>query len=59
MTTQIELNDNERATLIGVLRRLVERDPEPLSSQRQNLQTILDRLKPHKPQSLPEDASTG
>ena len=59
MTTQIELNDNERATLIGVLRRLVERDPEPLSSQRQNLQAILDRLKPQKPQSLPADASTG
>jgi hypothetical protein len=32
MTTRIELNDNERATLIGVLRRLVERDTEPLLS---------------------------
>jgi len=56
---QIELNDNERAALVAVLRRLVERDPEPLSSQRQTLQAILDRLKPLKPQSLPEDASTG
>ena len=57
--TDAALNDNERATLIGVLRRLVDFDPEPLSSQSQTLQAILDRLEPQEPQSLPEDASTG
>ena len=54
---QLDLTDNERAALIIALRRLV--DPQPLSPQNQALKAILDRLDPHKPQSLPEDASTG
>ena len=54
---RLDLTDNERAALITALRRLVE--PQPLSPQNQVLRAILDRLEPHKPQSLPEDASTG
>jgi len=54
---RLDLTDNERAALIAALRRLV--DPQPLSPQSQALQAILDRLEPHKPKSLPEDASTG
>jgi hypothetical protein len=54
---QLELTDNERAALITALRRLVE--PQPLSPQSEALRAILDRLEPHKPRSLPEDASTG
>ena len=54
---QLDLTDNERAALITALRRLVE--PQPLSPQSLALKAILDRLEPHKPRSLPEDASTG
>jgi hypothetical protein len=53
----LDLTDNERAALITALRRLVE--PQPLSPQSRTLKAILDRLEPRKPQSLPEDASTG
>ena len=59
MPTQIDLADNERATLIAVLRRLVDFDPQPLSAQSQTLKAILNRLEPQKQQSIPEDASTG
>ena len=59
MTMQIDLDDNERAALIAVLRRLVDFDPQPLSPQSRTLKAVLDRLEPHKPQSIPEDASTG
>ena len=54
---QLDLTDNERAALIIALRRLVE--PTPLSPQSQALRAILERLEPHKPRALPEDASTG
>ena len=54
---QLDLTDNERAALIIALRRLVE--PQPLSPQNQALRAILERLEPQKPQSVPEDASTG
>jgi hypothetical protein len=54
---RLELTDNERAALITALRQLI--DPQPLAPQNQALKAILDRLEPHKPQSLPEDASTG
>ena len=56
---RLDLTDNERAVLIAALRRLVDFDPQPLSSQSQALKAILERLAPYKPQSLPEDASTG
>jgi hypothetical protein len=54
---RLDLTDNERAALITALRQLI--DPQPLSPRNQALKAILDRLEPHKPQSLPEDASTG
>ena len=53
----LDLTDHERAALIAALRRLLE--PQPLSPHSRALQAILDRLEPHKPKSLPEDASTG
>ena len=53
---QLDLTDNERAVLIATLRRLIDLEPEPSA---QTLKLILDRLQPQKPQSLPEDASTG
>jgi len=53
----LDLTENERAALIAALRRLLE--PQPLSPQSQALRAVLDRLEPHKPKSLPEDASTG
>jgi hypothetical protein len=59
MMQRLDLTDNERAVLIAALRRLVDFDPQPLSPQSQALKAILERLEPHKPQSLPEDASTG
>ena len=59
MTQPLHLTDGERAALIAVLRRLIDFDPEPLSPQIQVLRAILERLEPIKPQSIPEDASTG
>jgi hypothetical protein len=59
MMQRLDLTDNERAVLIAALRRLVDFDPQPLSPQSQALKTILERLEPHKPQSIPENASTG
>jgi hypothetical protein len=59
MMQRLDLTDNERAVLIATLRRLVDFDPQPLSPQSQALKVILERLEPHKPRSLPEDASTG
>ena len=56
---RLDLTDNERAVLIAALRRLVDFDSQPLFSQSQALKAILERLEPQKPQSLPEDASTG
>jgi translation elongation factor EF-1alpha len=53
----LDLTDHERAALITALRRLLEL--QPLSPHSRALQAILDRLEPHKPKSLPEDASTG
>ena len=54
---QLDLTDNERAMLVVALRRLVESEPDALSAQ--TLEAILERLRPQKPQSIPEDASTG
>jgi hypothetical protein len=34
-------------------------DPQPLSPQIQALRAILERLDPHKPQPIPDTASTG
>jgi hypothetical protein len=59
MMQRLDLTDHERAVLITALRRLVDFDPPPLSPQSQALKAILERLEPHKPQSLPENASTG
>jgi hypothetical protein len=56
---KLDLTDNECAVLISVLRRLVDFGPEPLSPQSQTLRALLERLAPQKPQSIPEDASTG
>jgi predicted component of type VI protein secretion system len=56
---RLDLSDNERAVLITALRRLVDFDPQPLSPQIQALKAILERLDPHKPQSIPDIASTG
>jgi hypothetical protein len=56
---RLDLTDNERAILIAVLRRLVDFDPQPRSPQIQALKAILERLEPHKPQPIPETASTG
>jgi len=53
---QLDLTDNERAVLIATLRRLIDLEPE---ASAQTLKLIFDRLQPQKPQSLPEDASTG
>ncbi len=57
MMQRLDLTDNERAALIVALRRLI--DAQPLSAQSQTLKAILERLEPHKPRSLPKDASTG
>jgi hypothetical protein len=59
MMQQLDLTDNERATLITALRRLVDLDPQPLSPQIQALKAILERLEPQKPQPIPDTASTG
>ncbi len=59
MMQRLDLTDNERAVLIAALRRLFDFDPQPLSPQSQALKVILERLEPHKPRFLPEDASTG
>ena len=56
---RLDLTDNERAVLITALRRFVDFDPQPLSPQIQALKAILERLDPHKPQPIPETASTG
>ena len=56
---RLDLTDNERAVLITALRRLVEFDPQTSSPQIQALKAILDRLEPHKPQPIPDTASTG
>jgi predicted component of type VI protein secretion system len=59
MMQRLDLSDNERAILITALRRLVDFDPQPLSSQIQALKDILERLEPQKPQPIPDTASTG
>jgi hypothetical protein len=56
---RLDPSDNERAVLITALRRLVEFDPRSLSPQTQALKAILERLDPHKPQPIPDTASTG
>ena len=56
---RLDLSDNERALLITALRRLVDFDPRSLSPQTQALKAILERLDPHKPQPIPDTASTG
>jgi hypothetical protein len=56
---QLDLTDNERAVLITALRRLVDFDPRSLSPQTYALKAILERLEPHKPQPIPDTASTG
>ena len=59
MMRRLDLTDNERAILITALRRLVDFDPQSLSSQTQALKAILERLEPQKPQPIPVTASTG
>jgi hypothetical protein len=54
---RLDLTDDERAVLITALRRLI--DTQPLSLQTRALKAIFERLEPHTPQSIPEDASTG
>ncbi|MBV8575937.1 MAG: hypothetical protein JOZ58_12990 [Acetobacteraceae bacterium] len=56
---KLDLTDNERATLIMALRRLVDFEPQSLSPQIQAFRAILERLEPQKPQPVPETASTG
>jgi hypothetical protein len=56
---QVDLTDNERAVLITALRRLVDFDPRSLSPQTHALKAILERLKPHTPQPIPDTAGTG
>jgi hypothetical protein len=56
---ELDLADNERAVLIAALRRLVDVDPRSLSAQTHTLKAILERLEPHKPQPVPDTASTG
>ena len=56
MMQRLDLTDNERAILIAALRRLVDFDPQALSPQ---IQAILERLEPQKPQPIPDTASTG
>ena len=56
---RLDLTDNERAVLITALRRLVDFDPRSLSPQTDALNAILERLEPHKPQPIPDTASTG
>jgi predicted component of type VI protein secretion system len=56
---RLDLTDNERAVLITALRRLVDFDPRSLSPQTHALKAILERLDPHKPQPIPDTASTG
>ena len=57
MMQRLDLTDNERAILNTALRRLVNFDP--LSSQTQALNAILERLEPQKPQPIPDTAGTG
>jgi hypothetical protein len=59
MMQRLDLTDNERAVLITALRRLVDFDPQSLSPQTHALKAILERLEPHKPQSIPDTAGTG
>jgi hypothetical protein len=59
MMQRFDLTDNERAILITALRRLVDFDPQLLSPQTQALKAILERLKPQKPQPIPDTAGTG
>ena len=59
MMQRLDLTDNERAVLITALRRLVDFDPQSLSPQTHALKAILERLEPHKPQPIPDTASTG
>jgi hypothetical protein len=59
MMQPLDLTDTERAVLITALRRLVDFDPRALSPQTQALKVILERLDPHKPQPIPDTASTG
>ena len=54
MMQRLDLTDNERAVLITALRRLVDFDPRSLA-----LKAILERLKPHTPQPIPDTAGTG
>jgi hypothetical protein len=56
---QVDLTDNERAVLITALRRLVDFDPRSVSPQTHALKSILERLKPHTPQPIPDTAGTG
>jgi hypothetical protein len=59
MMQRLDLTDNERAVLITTLRRLVDFDPRSLSPQTHALKAILERLKPHTPQPIPDTAGTG
>jgi predicted component of type VI protein secretion system len=59
MMQRLDLTDNERAILITALRRLVDFEPQALSTQIQALKAILERLEPQKPQAIPDTASTG
>jgi hypothetical protein len=59
MMQRLDLTDNERAILITALRRLVDFEPQSRSPQTQALRSILERLEPHKPQPIPDTASTG
>ena len=49
----LDLTDNERAQLIGMLRQIVDFDPFPLSPRVRTVKAILDKLEPPAPRVEP------
>jgi hypothetical protein len=56
---RLDLTDGERAILITALRRLIDLDPHSVSAHIQEAKALLERLEPHKPEPIPDTASTG
>jgi hypothetical protein len=48
-----DLDDDERATLVAVLREVIERDRSFMSLRVKRLQAILDKLEPPPPRPEP------
>jgi hypothetical protein len=48
-----DLDDDERATLVAVLREVIERDRSLMSPRVKRLQAILDKLEPPPPRPEP------